>query len=62
MICDSCLTKKPYKCFRKLKKFILYYKAGEWKNVCIECERSWLKNFGRPAIKPGEDPFTLRFD
>ena len=62
MLCDSCKEKKPYKCFRKLKKFIMFYKTGDWVNCCIPCQRAWLGNFGRPALAEGEDPFLLRFD
>jgi hypothetical protein len=61
MICDSCEEKKPYKCFRKLKKFIMFYKVGKWSNCCIECQRKWLSTFGLPTAQ-GEDKFTLRFD
>lgn len=62
MICDSCKQRKAYKCFRKLKKFIMFYKTGDWVNCCIDCQRKWLSTYGLPTFTSGTDMFTLRFD
>jgi hypothetical protein len=62
MLCDSCKTKKAYKNFRKLKKFLMFYKTGDWNNCCLECQRKWLADFGLPVKKDGEDIFRLVFD
>jgi hypothetical protein len=60
MRCDKCGERKAYKYFRKLKRFLMFYREGIDKNWCGDCQKSFLGQMYVPPVD--RDPFLIVFD